>query len=141
MQSAVGLQRSRVQRPIVLWSAIVLALLLAHDFSHALDHGLETSLVALAAIAVPQWAFLAFLMSVIVRGERLRAAGAALLLGAGMVLGFALVHLVPFSPASYWDLHPTTLSWVLVWLPLAAGAVLTTLAWREWREALGRASG
>jgi hypothetical protein len=130
-----------VERPLVLWSAIVLALLLAHDFSHALDDGLETPLGALAAIAVPQWAFLVFLLSVIVRGERLRAAGAALLLGAGMVLGFAAVHLVPFSPASYWDLHPTTLSWVLVWLPLAAGGVLTALAWREWREAAAPSSG
>jgi hypothetical protein len=122
--------------PLVLWSAIVLVLLAAHDLSHALDGGLDTSLGGLALVAVPQWAFLAVLMTVIVRGERRQSAGAALLLGAGVVLGFAAVHLLPFSPAAYWDLHPTPLSWVLVWLPLPAGLVLSTLAWREWRAAL-----
>ena len=127
--------------PLVLWSSVVLLLLAAHDFSHALDGGLDTSLGALALVAVPQWAFLAVLMAVIVRGEPRQAAGAAMLLGAGVVLGFAAVHLLPFSPAAYWDLHPTPLSWVLVWLPLAPGLVLAALAWREWRGATPRSRG
>jgi hypothetical protein len=129
-------RRRSASHPLVLWSFVVLLLLAAHDFSHALDGGLHTSLGGLALVAVPQWALLAVLMTVIVRGERKPSAGAALLLGAGVVLGFAAVHLLPFSPAAYWDLHPTPLSWVLVWLPLPAGLVLSTLAWREWREAL-----
>lgn len=123
-------------RPLVAWSIVVLALLAGHDLTHALDGGLETSLGALAVIAVPQWILLAAVMGVIVRGDRLRSAAAALLLGAGVVLGFAAVHLLPFAPSSYWTLHPSFLSWVLVWAPVPAGCVLSTLAWREWRAAL-----
>ena len=127
-------RRRSASHPLVLWSAVVLLLLAAHDFSHALDGGLGTSLGGLALVAVPQWAVLAVLMAVIVRGERRQSAGAALLLGAGVVLGFAAVHLLPFSPSAYWDLHPTPLSWVLVWLPLPAGLVLSTLAWRDYAQ-------
>lgn len=127
-------------RPLVAWSAVVLVLLAAHDLSHALDAGLDTSLGGLALVAVPRWALLAVLMAVIVRGRPRQSAGAALLLGAGVVLGFAAVHLLPFSPAAYWDLHPAPLSWVLVWLPLPAGLVLAAIAWREWRVPLARAT-
>ena len=118
---------------LIVWSAVVLVLLAGHDLTHALDDGLETSLGALAAIAVPQWLLLAAAMWTIARADRTRSAGAALLVGVSVVVGFAAVHLVPVSPVAYWDLHPTTLSWVLVWAPLIAGLVLTTLAWREWR--------
>jgi hypothetical protein len=134
-------RRRSASHPLVLRSIVVLLLLGAHDLSHALDGGLHTSLGGLALVAVSQWAVLAVLTTVIVRGERRQSAGAALLLGAGVVLGFAAVHLLPFSPAAYWDLHPTPLSWVLVWLPLPAGLVLSTLAWREWREALAPSYG
>src|SRR3954451_9679262 len=118
---------------LVVWTAVVLALLAGHDLTHALDGGLDTSLGALAAIAVPQWLLLAAAMWTIARADRTRAAGAALIVGATVVVGFAAVHLVPFSPVAYWDLHPTTVSWVLVFAPLIAGLVLTTLAWRKWR--------
>lgn len=111
-------------------------LLAAHDLSHALDDGLDTSLGALAVVAIPQWIVLAALMGVIVRGDRARSAAAALLLGAGVVVGFAAVHLLPFSPAAYWDLHPSALSWLLVWVPLPAGLVLATLAWQQRRASL-----
>src|SRR5436305_2327758 len=81
-----------VSRPLVLWSGVVLVLLAAHDLSHALDDGLETSLGALAVVAVPQWVVLAALMGVILRGDRLRSAAAGLLLGVGVIIGFAAVH-------------------------------------------------
>ena len=119
----------------------MLALLAGHDLTHALDGGLDTSLGALAAIAAPQWLLLAAAMWTIARGDRTRAAGAALVVGATVVIGFAAVHLVPFSPVAYWDLHPSTVSWVLVFAPLAAGLVLTTLAWREWRARPWAAAG
>ena len=127
-------------RPLVLWSGIVLILLAAHDLSHALDDGLDTSLGALAAVAVPQWVALAVLMTVIVMGDPVRSSVAALLLGGGVVAGFVAVHLLPFSPASYWDLHPSALSWLVVWAPILPAAVLTALAWRQWRAAVSRAS-
>jgi hypothetical protein len=124
---------SALRRPLVLWSAVVLALLAAHDLSHALDSGLNTSLGALAVIAVPQWIVLVVVMGVIVRGDPRRSALAALALSAGVIGGFAAVHLLPFSPAAYWDLHPSAVSWLLVWAPLVAGLVLARIAWQEWR--------
>jgi hypothetical protein len=115
---------------------VVLILLAAHDLSHALDDGLDTSLGALAVVAVPQWIVLALVMGVIVRGDERQSALAALLLAVGVILGFAAVHLLPGSPASYWDKQPSVASWVVVWAPLLAGIVLAVLA----RSALPRAS-
>jgi hypothetical protein len=121
---------------LVFWSGVVLVLLAGHDLSHALDGGLKTSLGALAVVAVPQWMLLAALTSVIARGDRARSAAAALLLGGGVVVGFAAAHLLPFSPSAYWKLHPSALSWLLVWAPLPAGLVLASLAWQQWRAEL-----
>jgi hypothetical protein len=128
-----------IRQPLVSWSAVVLTLLAAHDLSHALDRGLDTSLGALAVVAVPQWLVLVLVMGVIVRGDPRRSALAALTLSAGVVGGFAAVHLLPFSPAAYWDLHPSAVSWLLVWAPLLAGLVLATVAARQWRAAAARA--
>jgi hypothetical protein len=122
-----------IRRPLVSWSAVVLALLAAHDLSHVLDRGLDTSGGALAVVAVPQWVVLALMMGVIVRGDPRQSALAALVLGAGVVGGFAAAHLLPFSPAAYWDLDPSAASWLLVWAPLLAGATLTAIAGRQWR--------
>jgi len=119
----------------VLWSAVVLALLAGHDLSHALDGGLDTSIGALAVVAVPQWAALAVLMALIAGRDRKRSAVAALVLAAGVLIGFTAVHLLPFSPAAYWDLNPSALSWLVVWAPLAAGVVLAALAWQQLRGA------
>ena len=132
--------RRHASRPLVFWSALILILLAAHDLSHAFDDGLKTSLGALAVVAVPQWLALVIVMVVIVRGDPLRSALAALSLGVAVTVGFAAVHLLPFSPAAYWDLHPSAVSWVLVWAPLLAGAVLVTLAWQQWRAAVARSA-
>jgi hypothetical protein len=126
---------SGIRRPLVLPAAVVLALLAGHDLSHLLDGGLDTSAGALALIAVPQWIVLALVMGVVVRGDARQSALAALVLSAGVVAGFAVIHLLPFSPAAYWDLDPSAASWLLVWAPLLAGATLMALAARQLRAA------
>src|SRR5687767_3031250 len=115
-------------RSVVVLSWVVLALLAAHDITHLTDDGLDTSPGQLALVAIPQWIVLAIVMAVVLRGPAPQRRTAALVLGASVAVGFALVHLVPFSPAAYWDLEPSALSWALVWLPTAAGLVLATLA-------------
>lgn len=113
---------------LVRWSWVVLALLAAHDATHVLDDGLETPLDQLAYVALPQWAFLAVAMAVIVRGDPARSRLAALLMGLSVAIGFAVVHLLPLTPASVWKLHPSPISWVLVWVTAVAGLVLAALA-------------
>jgi hypothetical protein len=125
-----------VARPLAIWSAVLLVLLAGHDLTHALDGGLETKLGPLALIAVPQWLVLTVLMAVIVRAGQVRAAVAALLLGIGVTLGFLAIHLLPFSTASYWDLHPSAVSWLFAWAPPAVGVVVIALAWAQLRPAV-----
>jgi hypothetical protein len=122
-------------RSLVVWSWVVLALLAAHDVTHALDDGLETRLGELAVVALPQWLALAVLMAVIVRGERARSRTAALLLGIAVTAGFGVVHLLPFSPLAFWDVQPSVVSWVLAWAAAVAGLVLAALAWPHRRAA------
>jgi hypothetical protein len=121
-------------RSLVLAAWVVLALLAAHDVTHVLDDGLETPLAQVAYVAIPQWLFLAVAMTVVLRGEPARRRLAALLIGVGVVLGFATIHLLPFSPAGYWDLRPSTISWVLAWMPAVAGLVLAGIAWPRLRR-------
>jgi hypothetical protein len=118
---------------MVLWSWIVLALLAAHDVTHLLDEGLETPLGQVALVAIPQWLALAVLMAIVLRGSRGPRQIAALLLGISVTVGFAVVHLLPFSAAAFWDLRPSVVSWVLAWAPAAAGLVLVVLAWPRGR--------
>ena len=107
---------------------VVLALLAAHDLTHAVDGGLDTGLGELAIVSIPQWLLLAAVMWILLRGDPARSRTAALVLGAAVAAGFVVVHLLPFSPAAYWDLDPSTASWALVWLPIAAGLGLAGLA-------------
>jgi hypothetical protein len=116
------------QRALVAWSCVVLVLLAAHDVTHLLDDGLDTRLGQLALVAVPQWLAVAVVMVVILRGSPTRSAIAALLLGIAVTVGFAVVHLLPLSAASFWELQPSVASWVLAWLPAASGVVLAALA-------------
>src|SRR4051812_34634103 len=126
----------RAPRYLVVWSGVLLALLAAHDLTHALDDGLETPLGGLALVAVPQWLVLAVVMAVIVRGDRARSALAALLLGIGGTVGFAAVPRLPCAPASSGVLHPSIVWWVVAWLPAALGLAVAALAWSEWRAAV-----
>jgi hypothetical protein len=122
-------------RPLVLWSWVVLALLAAHDVTHMLDDGLQTPLGQLAFVALPQWLVLAAVMAIILRGDRARSQAAALLLGISVTVGFAVIHLLPFSPAAFWDLQPSVASWMLAWASAAAGLLLAALAWPRQRAA------
>jgi hypothetical protein len=115
-------------RSLVLWSWIVLALLAAHDVTHVLDDGLDTSPGQLAIVAIPQWLALAGLMAVVVRDDGGHGRTAALLLGTSVVVGFAIVHLLPITPISFWELQPSLVSWVLAWASTAAGLLLAVLA-------------
>ena len=128
--------RRHASRSLVIWSGVLLVALAAHDLSHALDGGLNTPLDQLALVAVPQWLLLAVVMAVIVRGDRARGAAAALLLGPGVTIGFAVAHLLPFSTDSYWDLRPSLVSWLLALLPAALGVAVAALAWSQWRAAI-----
>jgi hypothetical protein len=123
-------------RPLVLWSWIVLALLAAHDLTHIFDDGLQTGLGQLALVAIPQWIVLGAVMAIIVRGDAAQRQTAALVLGISVSAGFAVIHLLPPSPAAYWDLQPSFISWVLAWVPTAAGVVLAVLAWPPQRAGL-----
>ena len=53
-------------RALVAWSWVVVALLAAHDLTHLLDDGLDTGLGLLAAVAIPQWLFVAVAMASLV---------------------------------------------------------------------------
>ena len=110
------------------WSWVVLALLAAHDLTHLIDGGLQTGIAELAAVSVPQWLLLAGVMAIVLRGSAGRSRTAALVLGSTVAAGFVVVHLLPFSPAAFWDLQPSAISWALVWTPIAAGLVLAGLA-------------
>src|SRR5919112_131402 len=96
-------------RGIVLWSWAVLALLAAHDVTHLADEGLDTSPGQLALVAIPQWIALGIVMWVLVR-DPVHRRTAALLLGASVVVGFAVIHLLPFALAAYGDLEPSAVS-------------------------------
>ena len=122
-----------VSRSLAVWSGVLLALVAAHDLTHALDDGLETRLSDLALVAVPQWLLLAVVMAVVLRGDRARGATAALVLGIGVSIGFAVIHLLPFSLAAYWELQPSVASWLLAWLPAATGFAVAALAWSQRR--------
>ena len=118
---------------LIIWSAVLLGLLFAHDLTHVFDSGLNTKLSQLALVAIPQWAVIAGVMLVVVRGEPRHSALAALLLGFGTAIGFALIHLAPFAPASYQNLSPSTISWALALIPPAVGLYLGVLGWRALR--------
>ena len=128
-------------RLLVLCSSIVLALLAGHDATHILDDGLQTRLDQLAIVAVPQWLVLAIVMGVILRGERGKSQTSALLLGISVTVGFVVVHLLPLSPAAFWGLRPSGVSWVLAWMSVVSGVLLVVLAWRQRRAAHEAQSG
>ena len=115
--------------PLALWSWVVLGLLAAHDLTHLLDDGLDTSPGQLALVAIPQWIALGVVMAIVLRGDETHRPMAALALGVSVVLGFAVVHLLPVAPTSFWDLQPSAVSWVLGWTTATAGLVLARLAW------------
>jgi hypothetical protein len=119
---------------------VVLALLAAHDVSHLLDPGLDTSPGVVALVAGPQWVVLAVVTALILRGDARRSRLLAFTLGAGTAVGFAVIHLLPFAPASFWDLSPSPVSWLLTWVPAAFGVALAVVAAPVARTTVSRAS-
>ena len=111
-----------------------IAYLVADRWAAGLVRVRPAPLDQLALVAVPQWLVLAVAMTVIVRGDRARASAVSLLLGIGVAIGFAVVHLLPFSTTSYWDLQPSLVSWLLAWLPAALGLAVAALAWSQWSQ-------
>ena len=118
----------------------MLGLLVAHDLTHLLDDGLDTPPGRLALVAIPQWIALGVVMAIVLRGDEPHRPMAALALGVSVVLGFALVHLLPIAPTSFWDLRPSGVSWALGWVTPAAALVLIVLAWPLVRSRPARAS-
>ena len=118
-------------RSLAFWSWVLLALLAAHDVTHALDDGLQTGLGQLASVAIPQWLVLAAVMAMILRGAPAQSRGAPRGLGSSVTGGFAAIHLLPVALAAFWELKPSVLSWVLAWAPAAVGLGLAALAWPQ----------
>ena len=109
---------------VVAWSWVLLALVAAHDVTHLVDGGLETSPGQLAIVAIPQWLVLAAVMAIVLRGDPAQRRVAALVLGLSVAAGFGVVHLLPFSPAAFWDQQPSAVSWALAWASVAVGLLL-----------------
>ena len=114
---------------VLSWA--VLALLAGHDVTHLADGGLDTSPGQLAVVAIPQWLVLAAVMAIVLRGRPDQSRVAAVVLGLSVAVGFAVIHLLPLSPAAYDDLQPSAVSWALVALPAAAGLVLAAISSRR----------
>ena len=109
---------------VVACSWVLLALVAAHDVTHLLDDGLETTPGQLAIVAIPQWLVLAAVMAIVLRGDPAQRRAAALVLGLSVAAGFGVVHLLPFSPAAFWDQQPSAVSWALAWASVAVGLLL-----------------
>ena|SRR5690349_17916674 len=109
---------------VVACSWVLLALVAAHDVTHLVDGGLETSPGQLAIVAIPQWLVLAAVMAIVLRGDPAQRRAAALVLGLSVAAGFGVVHLLPFSPAAFWDQQPSAVSWALAWASVAVGLLL-----------------
>ena len=109
---------------VVAGSWVLLALVAAHDVTHLVDGGLETSPGQLAIVAIPQWLVLAAVMAIVLRGDPAQRRAAALVLGLSVAAGFGVVHLLPFSPAAFWDQQPSAVSWALAWASVAVGLLL-----------------
>ena len=76
-------------------------------------------------------------MAIVLRGDPAQSRAAALVLGISVAAGFAVVHLLPGSPAALWGLQPSPVSSALVWVPVAAGLLLAGLA-RQQQRAVAR---
>ena len=109
---------------VVACAWVLLALVAAHDVTHLVDGGLETSPGQLAIVAIPQWLVLAAVMAIVLRGDPAQRRAAALVLGLSVAAGFGVVHLLPFSPAAFWDQQPSAVSWALAWASVAVGLLL-----------------
>lgn len=118
--SATGTQSIAVHWRRLTWAALAyLALLVAHDVDHIVN---EADLYDLSA---PFWVLLPFQYGVVLAGVGLimrhdrRGATAGAVLGLLAVVGFVVIHALPFGLASYSDTDAGLLNWSLVFVPAA----------------------
>jgi hypothetical protein len=107
------------------WSLVLLlALLVAHDVDHVVNED------RLYELTTPFWVFLPFqyaafaLVIALVWRRDSRGPRLAMLLGALTVVGFTVSHVLPFGLAPYPDYDAPTLSWILVFVPMAAAVLV-----------------
>jgi len=125
----------RRSRPLVAGSALLLAILLAHALDHALR---QEALVpgGVSAVAAAGFVAVAVALGLAIAGHRLDAAATAVV-GFGTTVGFLAIHVAPdWGPFSqpYSDIPVDDVSWVAMFVPLVAGAVLGGLALSRLRD-------
>ena len=106
----------------------------ATDLAHLLDHVRQDRELPAEVTAVGTTGYVAtaMLLVLVLRRHEL-ARPYAIFFGVSAMLGFVLVHLLPrWSPISdpYGELDTDAVNWLLVALPMAAGAWLAVSAWR-----------
>jgi hypothetical protein len=127
---------AHTDRVSALWGAltaalgVLLVLVVGHDIDHVVNEDRIGELTALfwAFLPVQYGVFLAVLFLVWRRYAQAPALAAAL--AAVAVVAFVGSHLVPFGPLPYAEGDPLTISWVLVFVPMAVAAVALALALR-----------
>jgi uncharacterized membrane protein (DUF4010 family) len=117
------------------WSLVLLvALLFAHDTDHLVNEDRLYELTAPFWVFLPfQYGAFAFVIALVWRRDP-RAPGLAMLLSALTVFGFVVAHVLPFGLAPYPDYDAPTISWILVFVPMAAALVVLFEARRLVRD-------
>lgn len=112
---------------------------------HIVDHGVNQPArdVPATGTVVGVLGFVIVAVAVVeaLRGSRY-APWAAVVAGAGTVVGFVLVHLLPewYAEISdpYWDFDANALSWILLALPMGLAAWLGAEGWQRVRAVPAR---
>jgi peptidoglycan/LPS O-acetylase OafA/YrhL len=130
------------QDPTSLWRnvwrslAVLVALVLAHDVDHVFNQDQTGNLPLGFWLFVPfQYGVFGAVLALVGRRDPRAPALAALLSGVTF-LGFIGAHLVPGGPLPYADYDLPAISWLLVFVPMAA-ALLALAAALRLRAALG----
>jgi hypothetical protein len=106
---------------------LLFALLGAHTIDHAVNQPARDVPAISGLIGVVGFAIVAVAIVLALRASPF-APEAAILAGAGTVVGFIVVHLLgDWTPLSdpYWDFDANALSWVLLIAPMLAALALT----------------
>jgi hypothetical protein len=135
-------QQAARQDPTPLWRTVwwslagLVTLVLAHDIDHLFNQDQTGNLPLGFWLFVPfQYGVFAIVLALVGRRDPRAPALAALLSGVTF-LGFIGAHLVPGGPLPYSDYDLPAISWVLVFVPMAA-ALLSLAAALRLRAALG----
>jgi hypothetical protein len=113
---------------------VLFALLIAHTVDHAVNQPARDLPATGSLVAVAGFSLVA-ISAVLAVTRRPQAPLAAVIAGAGTVLGIVAIHLAPrwYGEISdpYWDFSANALSWALLLAPLIAGAALAALGARQ----------